>query len=1041
MRALRRAFLSTTMIAASLTGHAAYAQQAGAEAPVQSQNDEDSQTAETVIIVTGSNIQGSRATETLPITIINQNDIDAIGAIDGDDLIRSLPTQGAVDFRNDLTGTVNNARGDVSSINLRSIGPGNTLVLLNGRRMVLHPGTQSDNLVPAVTVNANAMPVAGIKRIEVLNDGASAIYGSDAVAGVFNTILKSDFEGLAISGRYGLAENTNHFEQQVTLEAGKTFNNGRTNISFVGEYSRRNGAFARELPFAASDDARPQVAGTTFDGNTAFDNTSTRTPWGQFTLRTTSATRVRQNGVALTTTSGVFHIQPIALGGCLGSTATTLSTPGLCIDDGTLDRELRFDTGTVNHLLSDRDRFNGFLFLNHDLGGGTKLYGEFGYYYAKTRSLLEQNTSIASGEIAVPANNYWNPFGPITFADGRVNPNRLPGLTNVPAAGRPVFVDGARFRLVDVGPREVNVKNTSWRALLGARGELGDSKWHWDTAVLYSKAETRDLTNNRVSSTLFQRALNNDTPSAYNVFNGADPNRPSFDSTLNPQSVIDPFLISVERRSSTELGVADFKATNAQLFELPGGPLGFAFGIEGRYEAYVEDRDPRLDGTIVYTDIVTGAVSDSDVLGTSATFDSNGSREVYSAFGELSVPVIGEDMNVPLVRHLDLQLAGRYEQYSDIGGSGFKPRIAASWEPFDFLKFRGSWAKGFRAPNLLTINEVSVARTNTRTDSIACEAGVRNGTFATFNACTGFTEAIEEQRAGNPDLNPEDNRSFTYGVAFAPRGLSGIGSVLNGLTVTVDFWDIKQENVVGIFGGGNHLDLDYALRVNGGSNPNVVRAAPTIDQIAFYSGTGLAPAGSILFITDTYLNLLPRRIRGVDVAVYYELDDTPLGDFSFKFNAAKLREFSIEPSANDQIILDAITNGDIDSSVTIAGSGNIIRQNGQPKWQASGAMTWRHDSGFGAGLFGDYTGSYIDTGVGLDINGDPFTVDDWLIFNGYVQYEFPETAGFLKDSRIRFGVNNIADKDPPLVDSSFNFDGAYHNARGRYYYFDFRFRL
>ncbi|MGH8193565.1 MAG: TonB-dependent receptor plug domain-containing protein [Woeseiaceae bacterium] len=148
------------------------------------------------IVVTGTHIEGARVNETLPVFIINEADIDAIGGIDGEDLIRSLPSQGAVDFRNDLIGTVNNARGDVASINLRSIGPGNTLTLLNGRRLVYHPGTQTDNLVPAVTVNLNSMPVAGIRRVEVFNDGASAIYGTDAVAGVFNTILRDDYEGV-----------------------------------------------------------------------------------------------------------------------------------------------------------------------------------------------------------------------------------------------------------------------------------------------------------------------------------------------------------------------------------------------------------------------------------------------------------------------------------------------------------------------------------------------------------------------------------------------------------------------------------------------------------------------------------------------------------------------------------------------------------------------------------------------------------------------------------------------------------------------------
>ncbi|MGH8193566.1 MAG: TonB-dependent receptor domain-containing protein [Woeseiaceae bacterium] len=791
--------------------------------------------------------------------------------------------------------------------------------------------------------------------------------------------------------------------------------------------------FASEHPLSVNDDRRPLLAGTTFEGDTSFDNTSTRTPWGQFTLNTTSGTQVSQNGTNLTTASGVFHIQPDSFADCLGSTSTDLATPGICINDGSLDRELRYNSGAVNQVISDRDRFNVFAFVNHDLGNGIELYGELGYYFAETKAQLEYNTSIASGDIVVPANNYYNPFGPEFFSDGSPNPNRLPGLANVPTEGLPVSVDGARFRLSDVGPRRFNVQNDSWRILGGARGSFGDSAWNWDSAILYSEAKTDDTAGNRVSSTLFQQSLLNETPDTYNLFNGADPNNPNtLDSTPNPQSVIDPFLISVKRVSETDLALADFIVSNGEVYNLPGGPLGASFGAEVRHEAYSEDRDPRLDGTITFTDVVTGEVVGSDVMGTSPTSDSSGSRTVTSLFAELSVPVVGDAQQIPLLRHLDFQLAARYEDYSDVGGSGVKPRIAGAWEPAEFVKFRASWSKGFRAPNLLTINELNVARSNTRTDTIGCEAGVRNGTFATFADCSGFTESREEQRAGNPDLAPEDDTNRTFGIVLQPTGF------LEGLVITVDRWDIEQEGVVGIFGGGNHLDLDYALRVQGMSNPAVVRAAPTVDQIAFYAGTGLDPAGDILFIQDTYLNLLPRKIAGTDYAIYYALDDTPLGSFDFKINAVEMRDFTIEPSSRDQIVIDAVAGGLIDPSIALANAGSILERNGQPIWQGSATISWSHGSGFGAGFFADYVGDYIDTSAGLDPDDNPFIVDDWTTYNLYGQYEIGDNGGLFSNARFRFGINNLTDKDPPLADSGFGYDGAYHSLRGRYYYADLR---
>ncbi len=1026
---IKKWLLATAVLPGIFSGAAAFAQ---------AQTDTDETLTQDVVIVTGTHVKGASVTDTLPVTLVSKSDIDALGSFDGDNLIRSLPGQGEVDFRDDNNNTVNNSRGDISSINLRSIGPGNTLVLLNGRRVVNHPGTQTKNLVPATTVNVNALPIAGIARVEVLNDGASALYGSDAVAGVFNTILDTNFEGFSASLRASKAESTGLNEQQVTIKAGKSFNEGRTNLSFAGSFALRNGLNSNELALSANSDQRGFLVGTTFEGDTSFDNRHTRTAWGQFTLNTSSATRVAQNGVNLTTSSGRFHIQPDTFSGCLGTTETDLATPGICIDGSSLDRDLRHNRGADRSLISDRDRVNAFVFLNHELTDSIDVYGELGYYRAETDATIEAITPISSGDIVVPANNYWNPFGPVNFSDGTLNPNRLPGLTNVPIEGLPVFVDGARYRLTELGRRNVNVVNTTFRSLLGARGEFGETGWDWDSAALYSRARTTDVTDNRVSSTLFAQALDNETPDAFNVFNGADPNNPnSLDSTTNPQSVIDTFLIDIERQSTTELALIDFKVSNGDIFELPGGSLGIALGVEARYESYDEDRDDRLDGTISFTNPVTGDFTASDAMGSSPTFDSSGSREVYSAFGELLVPVIGEDQNIPFVRSLSAQLAVRIEEFSDIGSSGLKPRIAGNWEVFDWLQGRASWSEGFRAPNLQQINELGVSRSNTRQDNIFCEAGVRNGTFANFAACDGFTESREEQRQGNPDLTPEEDENLTFGVVLDPVSMTGDLGFLNGFTATVDWWKIDQTDVVGIFGGSNHVNLDYALRVAGSSNPGVVRAAPTVDQVAFFAGTGIDAVGDIISIQDTYLNLLPRTIKGVDYAIYYRLDDTAVGDFNFKVNVARMKRFDIEPSERDLIITDALAAGAIDPSVTVANSGSIIERNGTPKYRGTTTVAWTHPSGFGAGGLARYVGKFIDTGAGLDSNGDPHVIKKWITANAYVQYEH-QGDGLLTDTRFRFGINNITDEAPRQDDEIRGFKSSMHNGRGRVFYIDLK---
>lgn len=1013
-------------------GSAAYAQETPTDAAPQAQTEEGD-----VIIVTGTNIQGARINEALPVTIVGQNDLDAIGGVDGEDLIRSLPSQGGVQFRTDNNTTNNNARGDVASINLRSIGSSGTLVLLNGRRIVNHPSTQAELSTPVTTINVNALPVAGIERVEVLNDGASAIYGSDAVAGVFNTILMDDVDGLYLRSRYLYATSSGLDESTVTLRTGRDFNEGRTNISVSAEYSHRNGMFANEHPLSRSEDTRPFLVGTSFEGDASFNNRATQTPWGQWTLRTSSANRVRQNGTTLTSTSGVFHLQPTSFAGCRAATAGALSVADLCIDDGSLDADLRYDGATERSIISDRDRFNMFAFLNHDLANGVRLYGEFGLYYAETHSTNEPRNGIGATEISIPRNYYWNPFGPVNFSNGDPNPNRLPGLSNVPVEGLPVFTDGGRYRFVDVGFRDVDVINSQWRILGGARGEFGQSGWDWDSAILYNRSYAEDTANNSVSRTLLQQALSRETADTYNIFNGGDPNNPTIgDATPNRRELIEPFLIDVVRKSTAELALADFSVTNGNIFTIPGGDIGVAAGLETRYEAYDEDRDSRLDGTITFTDAVTGEFSETDVYGTSPTPDSSGSRNVTAGFVEFSVPLVSPDMNIPLIQTLDMQIATRYEHYSDFGGSGLNPRIATAWTPVEGIMFRGAYSEGFRAPNLLVVNE-GVDRSNGREDSYFCEAGVRNGTFANFAACTGFSVGRTERRSVADDIGPEDDVSITYGIVLEPNWFTGPASFLNNLTITVDRWEIQRRGVVGVFGAENHISLDYLLRMQGSSNPNVVRANPTQDQINYFTAAGLDPAGDILFIRDTYDNNENIDVEGIDYGVYFNFESDRFGEFDISANASYLDTYFIALSPGAQQIRDGVNNGIIASEITVSQEGDIIRQDGQPEWNVQTTLTWRHDSGWGAGGLISHISDFIDTGAGLDPNGDPFIVEEFTTMNAYLEYEF-DRAGALNDLRVRIGANNIFDQDPPLADETNGYDAAYHSIRGRQIYVDIR---
>lgn len=658
-----------------------------------------------------------------------------------------------------------------------------------------------------------------------------------------------------------------------------------------------------------------------------------------------------------------------------------------------------------------------------------ELFGEAGYYWADYNSQREQGAALSSAPITVPADNYYNPLGPVTFADGRANPNRLSGL-NIPAEGLDLDLD--LYRLIDVGPRRINVENTSYRLLGGVRGMAAG--WDWEAAVLYSEAETDDTTSNRVSSTRFQQAVMLDTPEAYNPFNGGDPNNVNAgDPAQSNAATIDSLLIDVSRVAETSLRLADIRVSRPDLFAMPAGGVGIALGIEQRRETYEDDRDPRLDGTITYTNPITGDVSDSDVLGSSGTQDSSGSRDVWSAYAELSIPLVSEAMGIPGVQSAEVLMAGRYEDYDEFG-SVAKPKIAASWRPVGWIGFRGSWSEGFRAPNLPQLFETGGERINTRQDYIFCEADLRAGRISNFDECDRSSSVVS-LRAGSEDLDPEETESWSVGLVLTP----GLPAEYGTLGFTVDYWELEQEDVVGIFGDENHLALDYLRRVNGSSNPEVVRAAPTAEDIAAFAGTGLDPVGEIISVDDSYQNLLPRTIEGLDAVMYYSIADTAWGDFDFNVNVAHLLTFDQAPSPEARALLAAQNTGSISDVFPIVGVNSLLRMDGLPEWRATASLTWRQGS-WGAGLFTNHVGSVYDTSATLP-DGTLFKVDDWTTTSIYGQYEFQQRDGLLSGTRVRLGVRNVTDEDPPLADSDYGYIGDLHSNRGRYVYASVRKRL
>ncbi|MFZ1742367.1 MAG: TonB-dependent receptor plug domain-containing protein [Pontixanthobacter sp.] len=507
---------------------------------------------ENVIVVTGTQIQGAQINDVLPVTVLDELAIETTGASSGDELFRAIPQAGTVAFNEQNSSTVNNVRGDVASINLRDLGTGNTLLLINGRRMTPHPGFQTELLVPVVSSDTNEIAPGSVRRIEVLRDGASAIYGADAVAGVINTVLKGNMKGGFLEGDWRKSDGVDLYSYSITGGYGFDFGGGRGNLTVYGGYFKENGLSNAARDYSADDNRLPLVIGTDFEGDSSFNNRNTFGPFGQFDIQGSSPASKTPIG------DDDFYLQPGSFSGCKLDFGN-----GLCARDGTLPTTaVRYNTIFGNSLISAKKRYNASALLNYELTDNVEAYFEGSFYRSESNRQLDPSAILSAVPVGISKTAYWNPFGPT----GSVN--RLPGTT-IAASGVDVIME--RYRFVDVGNRDITVDKNVYRLVGGLRGNLG--AWDFDTGFVYSEADLVDLTRNRVSLTLMQQQINLTTPDAYNPFNGGCVNSdPGLgDCTPNPQASIDPFRIDVYRKGGTSLALADFKVSRDDLFTLPGG--------------------------------------------------------------------------------------------------------------------------------------------------------------------------------------------------------------------------------------------------------------------------------------------------------------------------------------------------------------------------------------------------------------------------------------------------------------------------------------
>jgi outer membrane receptor protein involved in Fe transport len=883
--------------------------------------DEDSDESLEEIVVTGSHIEGL-SEEALPVTVMSADEIRDLGAPSMFDILSYIPSIGDFEFEDNSNGT-NAVRGDVAGVNLRGIGTGNTLLMLNGRRMVVHPTFQSINNVPSTLYNANSIPASAVKRIEVLRDGASAVYGADASAGVVNIITRGAEDGFRISGKFASGD-TSYDETEITGGGGWTVNGGDTEIGVFATYYERSHV-------------------------SQLRNTSTRTPWAQFSVGALSPD--------LQFIGSTFHVDPDTGDLVAGSSSE------------------RYNFNETAWVTPDVERFNFFATLDHKLGNGMEFFGDASFY--RSTSNTQRAASPIDDGLAfliVPAAAFYNPTG----EDALVT----------------------RWRPIDLGPRVIEVEQDTFRLTGGLRGDFGD--WSWESALLYSEAEATDVEGNRQAKSLFINQL---------MVNGTDALNPFVGPGVNSQAALDGIRIESRDVRSSDITLWDFRLNRPDLFQAPGGGVGVATGVEWRRDTYHDNRDPRLDGSQPFQD---GPIFDeSDIIGMSATFDSRASRNTTSLFGELYIPLVGEDNANAFTKALEVQLAVRYEDTNDFGDTT-KPKIFVRWETAGGFALRGSYSEGFRAPNLPQMNQGTIVRRIQGVEDPLREevTDLPIDTGDTYRRTT---------RLANGQLGPEDTETTTFGFVYAPKD-----GPLAGLSVTADWFTIKQEDVVGILDPDDAMDLDALLHAQGSSNPDVERAPVTpADQAAFDAwnlanpGDQRTAVGVATNITNQYINLDPRELKGWDASFEYLTPETRAGEFRFRVTGTKITKFEQQGLATT----------------------DLLRRNGNPEWRSTASINWRLNN-FNANLLMRYVDDVYDSSLydtGPDNSGtfDPilnrtyWDVESWTVYNLALSYNFADSDGWAEGLALTAGVRNLTDEEAPFADESFGYFSRLHNTYGR----------
>ncbi len=1032
--------------------------------------------------VTGSNIKRVDAETALPVTAIEIEEIALRGGSTMADLFETITIAEPSGLNETNTGP-QGARGDVNSIDLRGLGSGSTLTLINGRRFAPHPISMAENGVPSLAANANAVPTALISRVEILRDGASAIYGADAAAGVINNLISPTYNGRNVSAKMLMTQHGGANEYRFTASEG--FKKGKTHISASFDYFHRDAMSATDRFWASQMDlrlARPlpapwngvpvvdPVTGVAQARDNDFANTNAVNQYGQWQrgairsdyltfdgARPANNTGINTSttppaGVATMSANGTFFLWPDPS----GTLSWKQTAPSKNIDS---PENATYSNWAKWRILVPRtDRVNFSTFFDRPLNDRVTAFGDFMYYVARSYSGREPINfdNVDEPGIYVPASNPYNPFGTRFYhPTGAPNADGTPRLVGTPAD---VSMIGG-VTPVELKPRVIEVRSHLFRALAGLRGKFADG-WQWESGVMYSGAQTHEYEHNYMRESLLRVALNRTDSTALNpfgyTFKIVNNQLVSDKPYINPDSVWAPIYADDERFGKTKLFVWDVKTTGElwQLFN--GGRIGVASGGEIRWESY-DDKRPLYSGM---NPPGSGSQfpllrdNDNDILALSPNVSIAAAQTIYAVYSEVAFPFVTRANRKPLVDALELTLAGRFEHFS-IHGQTTKPKVSLVWKPASWLKLRGSFNESFRAPNLVQTSVTSLQRSVAATDAYRSEV--------TGLATDGNVNRLVF-RQGNQNLKPETAQSWVAGfVIDVPK--------VRGLALTFDYWRLNQNNVIDNIGAPGTLSrdelyLDLAMQkalaagtpadqIDLGSGTanyqgyrTVTRKPVTAADRAAYAAfnarqptnaTKRAPVGEFVSLIDNYVNLGGRDLEGYELGLQYRFPKNRFGQFVLRGEATHYLRREDKAEEDGPVL-------------------NTLGKNGRAAWRANTSLSVKRGA-WGAGWFTSYYGPFVDTSAATTeviykALGKPDYIKEYydngvvryvlrvepvIMHNAYLSYRFARTAHpWLQGLNVRGGINNVFDTEPSISDETqgTGYLGGVANVRGRQFTFE-----